>query len=467
MPVERAMQPRRLLRPSPLPKTRYVIPKRLPEPYGVDELFDWSSSKTPGHAVSSRPASAGSNRPAFRRHHQRSKSPLVQSWVDSLNEKDPVLKTQKKPLPARSDIVSISSSSSARPLFTPSSSPPPTDQTTFTAPLPLPTPAPSPPRIASKLPAVSPPTIDRRSNKTPSSSLLSSSAGARPEQPRPKHLETKIPQKPRDVFGANDEYEDLEAWAAQESGRKGEAIMETQRKWKGKAKEGSENAFQEIDVDKDEGGENVAPDQYNGESHEGESESSDGDGESDSDSEDGDKKEGESVTEGPSDTSSEIGDDGRMRGPVYLDLAAKADRFSTKPYVQASKSNQSRKTENEGETGWTGASQGVLSFRKRPHSQETIPPGKWSFSGDGATRQPTKDRAVGDIHFSPGFSGGPKSDYWVLHGSPKTRWVSCKEGHPHPELPGYVLGPREGTKPPRWIRPQSLRVNKCRARKSV
>ncbi|KAG8775438.1 hypothetical protein FRC12_001491 [Ceratobasidium sp. 428] len=235
-----------------------------------------------------------------------------------------------------------------------------------------------------------------------------------------------------------------------------------------------------------------------GDGNEGEDESSGSESDSDGESGDksqsasvaerseaGDKQEAKQEAEGASKTSSEIGDDGRMRGPVYLDLAAKAERyalryigpmtnraekflprFSTKPHVQESKTKRLQNTENQ-EEEWTRVSQGVLSFRKRPGSTESIAPRKWSFSGDGATRQPTKDRAVGDIHFSPGFSGGPKCDYWVLHGSPKTRWVSCKEGHPHPVLVGYVLGSREGNKPPRWIRAQSLRANKCRGRKSI
>ncbi|KAG8778752.1 hypothetical protein FRC12_024837 [Ceratobasidium sp. 428] len=64
MPVERAIQSRRLHRPSPLPKAHYTIPKRLPSPFGVDELFDWSSSRGPTHSGSSRSTSTRSQEQA-------------------------------------------------------------------------------------------------------------------------------------------------------------------------------------------------------------------------------------------------------------------------------------------------------------------------------------------------------------------------------------------------------------------
>ncbi|KAG8778751.1 hypothetical protein FRC12_024836 [Ceratobasidium sp. 428] len=136
------------------------------------------------------------------------------------------------------------------------------------------------------------------------------------------------------------------------------------------------------------------------------------------------QNESESESEQEAETSkdeTEVARSSKPRAPVYLDLAARVESFKTKaPSAHELKSNQSpKKPESTEEAGWTGALQGTLLIRKRGNTGDAAPPGKWSFSGDGAARQPVKDRAVGDIHFSPSFSGS-ECDYWVLHGSPKS-----------------------------------------------
>ncbi|QRV74467.1 hypothetical protein RhiJN_02481 [Ceratobasidium sp. AG-Ba] len=115
---------------------------------------------------------------------------------------------------------------------------------------------------------------------------------------------------------------------------------------------------------------------------------------------------------------------------------------------------------------WKGSSQGPLAFRKRPGRTDSVTPGRWSYSSDGVERQSLKNREVGDLHFSPGFSGGEEHEYWVVIGDGPKRWVSCVEGQRHPTMDGYVLRSREDTKPPAWVRAQTFRANKCQKRKS-
>ncbi|KAG9102928.1 hypothetical protein FRC06_000779 [Ceratobasidium sp. 370] len=106
----------------------------------------------------------------------------------------------------------------------------------------------------------------------------------------------------------------------------------------------------------------------------------------------------QSEEEDESEAESELSGRGRMRATRYLDVSAKESRG-----VKTSNAQFSR----PGETGggrWTGAMQGLLSFRKRPNSREMLEPGKWSFSNDGVARLPATNREVGDIHFSPAYS---------------------------------------------------------------
>ncbi|QRV99704.1 hypothetical protein RhiJN_27723 [Ceratobasidium sp. AG-Ba] len=194
--------------------------------------------------------------------------------------------------------------------------------------------------------------------------------------------------------------------------------------------------------------------------------------------EDGSDEEVADGDELKSDGESELSNRGRMRDPVIDELEAAVKRYDRarmaagkiqKKDADLADTLASRKgrTKSLGEK-WSGPSQGLISFRKRPSDQESIAPGKWTYATDGAARQTLKDCEVGDLHFSPAVgSNGFEFEYWVVVDSPKRRWAACVEGHSHPKLPGYVLRPREGNKGPGWIQPQSLRANKCRTRKSV
>ncbi|KAG8786179.1 hypothetical protein FRC12_016844 [Ceratobasidium sp. 428] len=162
----------------------------------------------------------------------------------------------------------------------------------------------------------------------------------------------------------------------------------------------------------------------------------------------------EDESEDLEDDESELGESGRMRASRYIDCSAR----ETSTRVQHSMDGGGR---------WTGATQGLLSFRKRPNSQEVLLPGKWTFSNDGVARQSLKDREAGDIHFSPAFAGESGEDYWVCVDQPKRRWTQCSEGQAHPTAVGYVMRPREGTKPPQWILAQSFRANKSRGRQRL
>ncbi|KAG9073936.1 hypothetical protein FS749_014550 [Ceratobasidium sp. UAMH 11750] len=170
--------------------------------------------------------------------------------------------------------------------------------------------------------------------------------------------------------------------------------------------------------------------------------------------------EGSLEDESESDEESELGGSGRMRASRYLDCYAEEAR-STKPNTQF------QRAAVEGEDRWMGPKDGLLSFRKRLNTQEVLPQGKWTFSNKAISKQPLKDREVGDIHFSLRYAGGTEDFYWVCVDDPKRRWARCVEGQAHPRAPGYVLRARDGTKPPQWILAQSLQANKSRGRRSM
>ncbi|KAG8679773.1 hypothetical protein FRC09_018737, partial [Ceratobasidium sp. 395] len=174
--------------------------------------------------------------------------------------------------------------------------------------------------------------------------------------------------------------------------------------------------------------------------------------------EDYDEVNSESQSDEESEAASELSGKFRVPASRYIDCEAREARETKPKHVQADESLYSVGDQ------WRGGTQGTMSFRRRPNTAGEIVPGKWSFSNDGAARQPLKGREVGDIHFSPAFSGESGDDYWVVVDYPKHRWAHCSEGQPHPTLPGYVLRPRMGTKAPQWIRTQSLRANKWRGR---
>ncbi|KAG8717499.1 hypothetical protein FRC09_014163, partial [Ceratobasidium sp. 395] len=92
---------------------------------------------------------------------------------------------------------------------------------------------------------------------------------------------------------------------------------------------------------------------------------------------------GHDYEDGESDAESEfnaaLSESGRMRDSQYLDCSAEEKRETSHPTLL-------------GESKWTGSTQGVLSFRKRPNSQDIPASGRWTFSNDGIGRQPIKDR---------------------------------------------------------------------------
>ncbi|KAG8695906.1 hypothetical protein FRC09_008859, partial [Ceratobasidium sp. 395] len=459
MPVERAVQSRRLHRSSPLPKAHYTIPKRLPSPFGVNELFDWSSSRAPAHSGSSR--STSTERAALRRHYQCHSKPAVQNWVN--NQKEHLTSSRKPELPTVPDVVSISSSST-RPLFAPSSSPPcspvPIVQETSTIIQSLPTPVTSPTHPTRKLPSTTAPlTVDL------SKKIASSVHHEKPRfgSPLPSSLRKSNNTRRNDLDVNKKDGSQRQAELSEANGRVGD-------KGKGKAEMGGQgDKDEQYQGDSEDEGESVYESMVGSKAYDKDQRNSEELSVTEQEVEETVQNESESESEQETETSedeTEFVREVKSRAPVYLDLAAKAESFKTKaPSAHQPKSNQSpKKPEGTEEAGWTGALQGTLLIRKRGDGGEVAPPGKWSFSGDGAARQPVKDRAVGDIHFSPSFAGS-ECDYWVLHGSPKYRWIACKEGHPHPLVEGYVLGGRKGAKAPRWIKAQSLRADKCRVRK--
>ncbi|KAG8787138.1 hypothetical protein FRC12_015872 [Ceratobasidium sp. 428] len=474
MPVERAVQSRRLYRSSPLPKAHYTIPKRLPSPFGVNELFDWSSSRAPAHSGSSRSTSnltllyqrTSSFAETLPMPQEHSK-PAVQNWVN--NQKEHLTLSRKPELPTVPDVVSISSSST-RPLFTPSSSPPcspvPIIRETSTLLQPLPTPVTSPTHATRKLPSATAPLAFVLSEK-----IVSSVHHEKPRSgsPLPLSLRKSNNTRRNDLDVNKKDWSQRQAELTEADGRAGD-------KGKGKAEMGGQgDKDEQYQGDSEDEGESVYESMVGSKAY-GENERNSGQlSVTEQEVEETVQNESESESESESEQETKTSEDEtefarevKPRAPIYLDLAAKVESFKTKaPSAHQPKSDQSlKKSEGTEEAGWTGALQGTLLIRKRGNGGEVAPPGKWSFSGDGAARQPVKDRAVGDIHFSPSFAGS-ECDYWVLHGSPKYRWIACKEGHPHPLVEGYVLGGRKGAKAPRWIKAQSLRADKCRVRKSI
>ncbi|KAG8708255.1 hypothetical protein FRC09_001358 [Ceratobasidium sp. 395] len=344
MPAERAVHSQRLHRPSPLPKSHYAIPKRLPSPFGVNELFDWSSSRPLAHADSSQ--STSSSPPYSAPAIGREASIILQS---------------------------------------------------------LPTPVTSPTRSTRKLP----PTVLPQVIKPP---FLAHHEKRRLESPSPVPL--------RKINSAQQNGTD--------SGRKAKLIKEGEdiKVDKGKAKmeeRGDENGTRKGIREDQDPGESEDEDESVYESMVGGSGNGGGYGESERDCEDLSETEeeieepkvqdeGESEQEADDQVKQRlrllvVGSSTppytwtwqqKSRGMFELSFLVRlglklVSSFKTKgPGAHEPKPNQSqKKTEStEEETGWTGPLQGTLTIRKRGNSGESVAPGKWSFSGDGAARQP-------------------------------------------------------------------------------
>lgn len=107
---------------------------------------------------------------------------------------------------------------------------------------------------------------------------------------------------------------------------------------------------------------------------------------------------------------------------------------------------------------WRGEACGAITFRKLPPGHDNMTPATWTYSGDGVARQSAEGRAIGDIHFSPAFSGESGFDYWICIGGEKRRWALCGPGQTHPIYKGHVLKLQLGKAPPMWILEESWRT---------
>ncbi|KAG8788792.1 hypothetical protein FRC12_014179 [Ceratobasidium sp. 428] len=454
------MPPQRFVRPSsarstPLPKGHYGIASALPPTFGVHELFDWSPKDSA--SVSTRSVSAGFS--TFQRHWQKAKpSSSVSAWVrdqktNSLPREDispdrlssvtglvlePPLFTST---PTSERALFSSASITGRPLFAPTvpsswsgsgstRSPTPTKGKSAQLPSQLPTaetrlkPSPkyySPSRLLDpNIPLHASPESFSSANTlnlvSPSITAPTASSASSSRRTASEHNQQRA--------ASTDGYK---GWGFEGYGASDD--INTDAETSGR-EDMSELIIKQSETD-----------------DRSEDESSAGpDSEDESDEE--------------SEFESEVSGNIRTRASRYIDFEAREARE-----IKSSKARAQKDTNSLGDR-WLGGSQGLMSFRKRPNGTEAIIPGKWSFSNDGAARQPLKDREAGDIHFSPGYSGGSGDDYWVVVDYPKRRWVSCAEGQAHPTLAGYVLRPRAGTKPPQWVRTQSLRAGKWRGRLS-
>ncbi|KAG8717686.1 hypothetical protein FRC09_013895 [Ceratobasidium sp. 395] len=406
-------------RSTPLPEGHYGIPRTLPPSFGVDELFNWSSRRLP----SSSSSGTSSTPSVFKRYHQKvsSSSKLstsVRTWVDGQDTLASPSKNNDS-----SDVISIASTTAdERPLFLPTHSPAPSKSGSSRVPLQLATPDPSPIKLEPKY----------RAPQMASSQVDHSIHTTRKDSSSPSLFQAVRPNivqrhpKPASTTASNNEQHYT-------SGRSSNSSHEY-KSYKATTDSASdvEDEFDEDQSDEDEA------EGYQNEDHGGPDDGDESGDESDSDESDFDTR-------------------GRMRASRYIDNEAQESRATKR-------SAPVQHIVSDGSSRWTGGLQGLLSFRKRPNSAEVMPPGKWSFSNDGAARQPLRDREVGDIHFSPAYSGETGDDYWVLVNYPKRRWLQCAEGQSHPTAAGYVLRPRNGNKPPQWILEQSLRTNKWRGR---
>ncbi|KAG9076944.1 hypothetical protein FRC06_009200 [Ceratobasidium sp. 370] len=333
---------------TPLPKGHYTVPNALPPAFGVDERFDWSLLRTP---VSSSSRSSSTGHSTFRRfQHKTSRS--VRSWVE---DQQSCVGTKDY---APSDILSISSTTTksppTQPLFAPSRSPTPAKPGSSQVSLqlrstPLSTPS----------PLFAPPTPPAPS--TPPGLPAPSSSPEHRSRPQPAGPSSRqVTSRPKGPSPSGYLTHQSNAHPKPSDNR-------------------SDVQGQESNDNLDEDFEAVYSDASEGQ--------------------DGGYGSGEE-----SKPESELSDSGRMRTPMHVSILREVRKEPRSG--EASAQAQSRTSPNT--TEWSGGQQGVLHFRKRPNSQELIMSGKWTFSRDGVSRQPLMDRRVGNIHFSPGFSGTVK-----------------------------------------------------------
>ncbi|KAG8791824.1 hypothetical protein FRC12_008062 [Ceratobasidium sp. 428] len=155
--------------------------------------------------------------------------------------------------------------------------------------------------------------------------------------------------------------------------------------------------------------------------------------ESESESEGSRNSSSEDKSDEESEVESELSGNVRMRASRYIDCEAREGRETKQKTAKAKD-----KIYSVGDR-WLGGAQGPMIFRRRPNKTEITAPATWSFSNDSAAWQLLKDREIGDIHFSPAYSGEARDYYWVVVDHSKRQWAKCSEAQAHPTLPGYVL----------------------------
>ncbi|QRV96138.1 hypothetical protein RhiJN_24156 [Ceratobasidium sp. AG-Ba] len=468
MPVERVVTSPSV-RASPLRKGHYVIPSSLPPPFGVNELYDWSTPRSSSCFGSARSSRSATTEPkAFQRYYHRNiTSPSVRGWVEK--QRSPAAQKRKFTQEKTSILDFSDNTTSERPLFMPSSPSSSAGEATRTSASPT-TPTTPSTRNLEEFQLV-------RQTARPQTNKIQTHTKA---EVRSRTVKKAGSNEVLDGQGGSANTEDKQNFnrkAKGVEGGKGKQIamgraggIQKETQWLSDQDEGEDNEMEEGWGSEDD--EAPVEEMRTGEEY-GDRRLDEGMSE-----EEGSEDEGADGNEVVSDGESELSDRGRMRDPVIEELEAAVKRYDRARIASGknkkkgadlvdkfASSNEKTKSLDE---KWSGPSQGLISFRKRPSDQESIAPGKWSYATDGVARQNLKDREVGDLHFSPAVgSDGSGFEYWVVVDSPKRRWATCIEGQGHPKLPGYVLRPREGNKGPGGIRAQSLRANKCRTRKSV
>ncbi|KAG8715934.1 hypothetical protein FRC09_016170 [Ceratobasidium sp. 395] len=457
-------------RSTPLPSGRYAIPSTLPPTFGVHELFDWS---TEASSASSRCASAGFA--TFQRHWQKAKpSPSVTAWIknwgrSSQSELDAAwsdmsnfMKTPVAQTPLAStlsDEQTFFTSTPAKGQLFPSA-PPSSQEPGFTS-MRLPTPVGYiSPQVPPQFPIVHESTRTEP-NHYPASmkSNATMSSGSSYESFRSANTPGAVSPT---VFARSSRSTAPRLSVGSDRQSKTNTTSHTRHSESVRYEEDDNTS----DVTEVNTVDSVRADKGKAKLEERESKSrpksepgseSESKGSSDSSSEDESSEESE--------VESELSGNVRMRASRYIDCEAREQctNWHINRETKRKKVNAKDETYGVGDR-WLGGVQGPMIFRRRPNKTEITAPARWSFSNDGAARQPLKDREVGDIHFSPAYSGEVGDDYWVVVDHPKRRWAKCTEGQAHPTLPGYVLRPRAGAKAPQWIRSQSMRANKWRGR---
>ncbi|KAG8688847.1 hypothetical protein FRC11_004666, partial [Ceratobasidium sp. 423] len=370
---------------SPLARANYTIPPSLPAPYGVTGLYDWSAP-TPSSQASSMPATPSSlsvssyvkHRCVSSLHHKSRRS------VDSTSSRSI---TVSPPSDTSSDVLDLTSPSSqaaSLPLFRPSSSPTPIKRGSSKVSLPLPNSSP-----CARLREKSTPLSSKGSTGSTASNLSFHSAQSETElssQPlhRPKPSVKHTNPAPSTLSSSeesdeeeSDDDQDLEGFIVPDSPKSDREDLTN-----------SELRTREEPEESEDDSDNEAP---------------------------------------------PIRRSGSCR---FIDDSAgvSKSRRKAKSGTNGGKTKQSGAgVDNHGP--WTGEKSGPILFRKRPRKVSMLAPATWSYSGDGVTRKPVGTREVGDIHFSPAYSGSTGFDYWVCVDSPK-RWVKCWEGQSHPFLDG-------------------------------